>query len=177
MVARGNELSVRELMQTAADALTSSNCYVRFDNEEPRIAFNNSTSAGCGISQMWVSLHLAARLGANLLAALDRGVLEDDPALEETTRAAALFTAAASQSSLALAWDRAYARTRFDPSALPELLPYAAVRDTALVLWDELIALTEGKSWQLPSEWLPLTGGAATAARLHRIARTTSTLP
>lgn len=161
------------LMQGTADALTSSFCYVRFDNEEPRIQFNNAPNAGCGIYSSWTKLHQAAILGTDLLWALEGGVLDHDPALAETARAAALFASAASHSSLAFAWDQAFARTRQTPAtALAELVPYAGVRDSALLLWDELIALTEGKVWQLPSEALPLAVGAPTAARLQRIART-----
>jgi hypothetical protein len=162
------------LMQGTADALTSSFCYVRSANEEPRIAYNNNPSAGCGIYATWTRLHEAAILGTDLLWTLDNGVLDHDPALAEMARAAALFAAAASHSSLAFAWDEAAARTRppTTSSALTDFQPYTAVRDTALLLWDDLIALTDGKSWQLPAEALPLAGGAATAARLQRVART-----
>lgn len=160
------------LMQGTADALTSSFCYVRFDNEEPRRPYANSTSASCGIYSSWTRLHEAAILGTDLLESLDNGVLSLDPTLEETARAAALFSAAASHSSLAFAWDKAAARARPASGAVTDFQPYTAVRDTALLLWDELIALTEGKAWQLPAEALPLASGPPTAARLQRIART-----
>lgn len=161
------------MMQGAADALTSSFCYVRFVNQEPRIPYSNAATAACGVYQSWTRLHDAAIVGTDLLWALDQGVLEQDPSAEESVRAAALFAAAASQSSLAFAWDQAFARTRAPTSSpLVGLSPYAAVRDSALLLWDELIAHAEGKSWQLPPDALPLAGGAATATRIQRVART-----
>lgn len=160
------------LMQGTADALTSSFCYVRFDNMEPRYPYNNNTS-GCGIYTSWARLHETAVLATDVLWALDEGVLGQNPELAETTRAAALFSAAASQMSVALAWDQGFARTRpAANSTLTPLQPYAAVRDTSLLLWDELIALTEGKTWQLPDDALPLAAGSPTASLLNRIART-----
>jgi hypothetical protein len=41
-----------------------------------------------------------------------------------------------------------------------------------MLLWDELIALTAGKTWEWNAEWFPLFDGPVTADALNRIANT-----
>jgi hypothetical protein len=165
--------SLSMLIQSTADALTSSFCHARFDNLEPRIPFNNSLGNCVVIHRPWAALYTAAHGSSEVVAALDRGALADDPAQGEPLRAAALLGGAAAHATLALLFDQAFVVTSpVEPGRLPELQPHTAVRDSAMRLWDDLIALTDGKSWQLPTEALPLVAGAPTAERLHRIART-----
>lgn len=164
------------MTQTTADAMTGNCCWVRFNNEEPRIPYNNHPQSGDELEarRPW-EMHYAAINNANdALLALNNGVsFPGDPNATDAARAAALFTLAASHSSLALLFDRAFINiARAQSHGLSSLRAYGDVRDSALVLWDELIALTDGKTWQWDQFTLPLDDGPPTAARIHRIART-----
>lgn len=163
------------MTQATADALTGNCCWVRFNNEEPRIPYANNSASGDELEarRPWMLNYQALISGVDALDAIRAGVLSHDPVLAEQASAAAHFTLAASLSSLALLFDRAFPITTPQrPDALPSLQSHAVVRDSAMRVWDDLIALTDGKSWALPTEALPLVAGAPTAERLHRIART-----
>lgn len=165
------------MLQVAADALTSNTCLgTRFNNLEPRIAYNNGTASGDQLVALrpW-ELHYKALDGAtDALAALERGVISDrNSDTYARARSAALFTLAAGHSSLALLFDQAFVKSATaSPNTLSQLRPYTDVRDAALEAWDELIALTADKSWQWDAGTLPLTDGPPTAERIHRVART-----
>lgn len=163
------------MSQATADALTGNCCWVRFNNEEPRIPFANTSQSGDEliIRRPWMLNYLAISQAVDVLAAIDNRVLAADPTLEAAASAAAHFTLAASLSNLALQFDQGFVVTAPPrPEALPTLQPYPVLRDSAMRVWDDLIALTEGASWSLPVEALPLDAGAPTAERLHRIANT-----
>jgi hypothetical protein len=164
------------MTQTTADAMTGNCCWVRFNNEEPRIPYSNNPNGGDELEarRPWEMHYAAIADASDVMFALDNGVaFPGDENATEAARAAALFTLAASHSSLALLFDLSFVITRPPPpTALPLLRGYAEMRDTALVLWDELIALTDGKNWQWDQFTLPLADGAPTAARINRLART-----
>ena len=165
------------MLQVAADALTSNTCLgTRFNNLEPRIAFNNSVTDGDAVVALrpWEVHYKALDAAVDALRALDRGVISNKSSdAYERARSAALFTQAATHSSLAMLFDQAFVKSATESSGtLSQLRPYPDVRDAAIAAWDELIALTAGKSWQWEVGTLPLTDGPPTAARIHRVART-----
>lgn len=162
------------MLDATADAITGNCCWVRFDNLEPRIPFSNIAYSGTGTAiSPWSHNYAAIASAADAMTALDAGVaFRGSVDATERARAAALWTLAASHMNLALLFDSAYVVTRAATGPQARLQGYGAVRDSALALWDELIALTAGKPWQWDATTLPLTSGPATAATVNRLART-----
>jgi hypothetical protein len=164
------------MLETTADATTGNCCWVRFDNEEPRRPYNNHPNGGDELTarRPWDLNYRAITSAVDALRAMDDGVVfTDDPVENERMRAAALFALAAAHSNLAMVFDSAFVITQpVSASALPRLRGYREVREAALALWEEVIVLTDGKTWAWDETTLPLAGGAPTAERLHRIART-----
>lgn len=165
------------MMQVTADHATANfgNFGMRFNNEEPRIAYANSSASGdeLAVRRPW-TLHYAALGAANdAISALDNGISMGSTAENERVRSAALFTQAATHSYLAMMFDQAFVVTAPpDPTNLPVLRPYAEVRDSAMALLDALIALTNGKTWAWDDTWLPLFDASPTATVINRIANT-----
>lgn len=164
------------MLESTADATTGNCCWVRFNNLEPRIPFSNVPDGGDELiaRRPWEMNYRAIAYAADAMRALNSGVeIAGGVDANEITRAAALFTLAGAHSNLALLFDSAFVITGGPiPGDQPTLRGYAEVRDSALALWDELIALTEHKGWELGFATLPHSGGNMTAERLHRIART-----
>lgn len=167
------------MLQVTADAGTGNfgNFGMRFNNEEPRIPYNNNSASGDELAarRPWQSLYSALGAANDAIGALDGGVdigavgPDDD---DERVRSAALFTQAAVHSQLALMFDQAFVVTLPPSGTLPVLRPYAEVLDSAMVLWDALIALTDGETWAWDADWFPLHDGPVDAPTLNRIAKT-----
>ncbi len=159
-----------------ADALTGNCCWVRFNNLEPRAPYFNADNEGDGrIAQHPWERNYAAVAGAvDALAALDAAVVfPGDAGATEAVRSAALWTIAAGNMNLALLFDSAFVNTKPAVSGRQQVLRgYQVVRDSSLAYWDQLIALTSGKSWRWEPSTLPLAAGPVTASTLNRIART-----
>lgn len=162
------------MLEGTADALTGNCCWVRFNNTEPRLPYANQANGGDEQIALrpWQLNYAAIASAVDALGALEVGVvIPGDAAEAERVRAAALWTLAAAHMNLALLFDSAFVVTTPGQTAT-KLQGYRAVRDSSLALWDELIALTNGKSWQWDAATLPLAAGPASAATINRLART-----
>lgn len=164
------------MLQVAADASTANfgNFGMRFNNTEPRIAYNNN-SAGSDAPvavRPWDDNYSALGAANDALRAISGGLVIPGADGTDKARAAALFAQAGALTNLALIFDKAFVVTeRTDLSVAPELIPYTQVRDSALKSWDALITLTNGKTWTWDADVLPLTV-AQTAANVNRVANT-----
>lgn len=165
------------MLQVTADALSGNfgNFGMRFNNEQPRIPYNNNSAAGDGTvaSTYWNGMYGALGVANDVLDKIDNDsfVLPGTNGTE-IGLASALFTQAVVFADLATMFDRAFIVTP-DLTAAPDLVPYTEVRDAALVSWDRLIALTAGATWDIPNATLPTHGTAdLSAADLGRIANT-----
>ncbi|HET6679991.1 MAG TPA: hypothetical protein VFG84_02240 [Gemmatimonadaceae bacterium] len=162
------------MLESTADATTGNCCWVRFMNMEPRIPFINEPDGGeQNAIRAWEMNYAAISDAADAIRALDYGIEVGDGAdATARTRAAALFALAGAHANLALLFDSAFVNTGAGESGADSVFRgYAEVRDSALALWDELIALTENASWQWDYTTLP-TPEPITADRLNRIAST-----
>lgn len=162
------------MFQTTADATTSNygNFGMRFNNEEPRIPYNNISASGDEPAARFPWQNSYAALGAanDALKAIANGV--DLGADLEPAKAAALFTQAGALSHIALIFDKGFIVDE-NLEGLPEVKTYAEVRDAALAKWDALITLTAGKTWAWPADWFPLFDvPQATAPVINRMAKT-----
>lgn len=166
------------MLQVTADAATANygNFGMRFNNEEPRIPYGNSSAGGDELAarRPWQNYYSALGAANDAIGALDAGVVIDGGTdANERVRAAALFTQAAAHMNLGLLFDQAFIVTAPpDPSNLPTLQPYGDVLAAALGLWDDLIALTAGKTWAWDPTWFPLHDREMDAATLNRVANT-----
>ncbi|GAB1342341.1 hypothetical protein MASR1M101_14680 [Gemmatimonas sp.] len=164
------------MLQITADAATGNfgNFGMRFNNLEPRIAYNNN-SAGSDAQvtvRPWDDNYSALGAANDALKALAGGVVIPGANGNDQAKSAAMFAQAAALSNLALIFDKAFVVTEgTDLSKAPELLPYTQVRDSSLKVWDALITLTNGKTWSWDADVFPITA-AQTAANINRIANT-----
>jgi len=164
------------MLQVTADAATANfgNFGMRFNNTEPRIAYNNSSAGGDNQTAVrpWDDNYSALGAANDALIAISNGVVIPGASGTDKARAAALFAQAGALSNLALIFDKAFVVTeRTDLSTAPALIPYAQVRDSSMKTWDALIALTAGKTWALDEDALPLSV-APSAANINRLANT-----
>lgn len=164
------------MLQVTADAATANfgNFGMRFNNEEPRIPYNNNSASGdaSAARRPWNSHYSALGAANDAIGAMDAGVTLGTVDADERMRSLALFTQAATHSYLGTIYNQAFVVTLPPSGALPSLKPYDEVIDSAMVLWDALIALTAGKTWTWDPAWFPLFDGPMTAATLNRIAKT-----
>lgn len=171
-------------LQVTADAATANfgNFGMRFNNVEPRIPFNNTgtcTSAGqdvCVAWNPWSAAYGAIGAANGAKGAIDGGIaLPGDVSDQEKVMSTILFTQAASLTQVGLLFDRGFVVTAPVAGTLPTLKPYGEVIDSAMVIWDELIALTNGKTWEWEAGWFPFAdapGNVMTAPLLNRVANT-----
>lgn len=152
---------------------------MRFNSQEPREAYRNSTGAGDRdvAEQGWENNYAALGDANDGLFAVKNGItLQVGTGPDETEQHTALakFVQGVSLGNLGLIFDQAFVvdETVTDPETL-ELKPYAEVSAASLVKLDEAIALASGKTWTLPADYMPLVGGGSLGAeRLARIANT-----
>ncbi|HET9424282.1 MAG TPA: RagB/SusD family nutrient uptake outer membrane protein [Gemmatimonadaceae bacterium] len=152
----------------------------RFNNLEPRAAYENSSSGGDAMTAQrpWDRNYQALGAANNALLAFANGVALDDADATEAAKHLAMFTQAASLTNLALWFDQAFildedttAAISADPSYQAGLHPYADVTAAAIAKWDALIAATAGKDHAYDESILPLEGGM-NSGKLNRIANT-----
>lgn len=166
------------MMQVTADASTANfgNFGMRFNNEEPRIPYNNNSASGDepAARVMYNGYYSALSAANDVLLAFDLGLDFGTVTQNERIRSTALFTQAATLSGLALQYDQGFPTTRPPVTVVDATLqPYGVMLDSARLAWDRVIALTNGKTWAWDAEWLPLFDVAEpTAAIITRIART-----
>lgn len=149
----------------------------RFNNVEPRIAYENS-SAG---SDRFVA-ETPWDYGYGTIGAANdvlRAIAQNGPtflggtAETEKYKQEAQFSQAASYTYLSMQFDRAFVVTELsDPAVPPELVEHTAVRDSTLRMWDDLIAASGQTSFTYDVTDFPMPDGALTSTRLNRFANT-----
>ncbi|WP_434479994.1 RagB/SusD family nutrient uptake outer membrane protein [Gemmatimonas sp.] len=164
------------MLQVTADAGTANfgNFGMRFNNLEPRIAYNNNSAGGDANAtvQPWDANYGALGAANDALKALAAGITIPGADGNAKTQSAALFAQAGALTNLALLFDKAFVITeRTNLTTAPALIPYTQVRDSALKSWDAVIALTAGRTWTWDADVLPLSV-PQTAANINRIANT-----
>lgn len=144
-----------------AQALTSSygNFGMRFNSAQPRIAYNNSSSAGDGAvaNDPWRFNYAVLGQANDGLNALTRGVkIMDGTGADVTDEYQAIghFLQAASLGNVALIFDKGFIIDDATPIPAPKTFsPYKDVATAALAKFDLAIALSAGKTWQIPDNY------------------------
>jgi hypothetical protein len=168
-------------MCVTADACTGNfgNFGMRFNNLEPRIAFeNNSAGADRAVAESpWNFNYQTLGAANDALRAYKAGIALATPAETAKFKALAQFTQAASLMNLALIFDRAFnVDETFDATAgAPELVPYKDVSTFAAGKFDQLITDLQGKAETYDPTVIPLTA-ALTSSRLLRMANSMEAL-
>jgi len=165
-------------MQSVTADVTSANFGnfgMRFNNLEPRIAYNNSSANNDRFvtEEAWDFSYGTIGAANDALRAIKGGLSLGSPTITEKYQHLAMFSQAASYFKLGLMFDKAFVVTEdSDPVTPPTLVPYAAVVDSASAMFDRLIAASAGKNHTYSVTDLPMPDGALTSARLNRIANT-----
>jgi starch-binding outer membrane protein, SusD/RagB family len=151
---------------------------MRFNNLEPRIPYENSSSGGDRfVAQTPWDYNYGTIGAANDVL---RSIKEHGPTFLGTTDATeqykeeAEFSRAASYLYLSMEFDQAFAVTEDnDPlTNPPSIVAHTIIRDTTMTMWDELIAASAQHSYEYALTDLPMPDGQLTSARLNRIANT-----
>jgi hypothetical protein len=166
------------VFQVTADATTGTygNYGVRFNNEEPRIPYENSSAGGDKdvAIRPWDWNYGTLGAANDAVRAFTTGGIEL-PTVEETEAHLALarFTQSASMMNIALIFDRGFIVDEETPiGAELELQDYKAVSTAAMGMWDKAIAASAGKTYQFPSTVIPVQGEVPSVALLHRVGNT-----
>ncbi len=161
-----------------ADNMTMAygNYGARFNGQEPRLAYNNSSAAGDGLvaSQPYDVMYSALGATNDGLNAIKRGVkvAVNATATDETPQfqAFAWMVQGLTMGFVGLVFDKGFIITEDTEQGTAALVPYAQVSAAALASFDKAIAAAQGKTWTIPGEF---TGGVAlTADKLGRVANT-----
>ena len=170
-------------MQSVTSDVTTANFGnfgMRFNNLEPRIPYNNSSANNDRFvtEEAWDFSYGTIGAANDALRAIKGGLSLGSPTITEKYQHLAMFSQAASYTKLGLMFDKAFVVTENsdvvnDP---PQLVPYGQVVDSALAMWERLIASSAGKSHVYAVTDLPMPDGALTSARLNRIANTMAAL-
>ncbi len=148
----------------------------RFNGQEPRLAYNNSSSAGDGTVARDPYDAMYGALGAanDGLKAITRGVrvATGASAPDETPQfqAFAWMVQGLSLGFEALVFDKGFVVLEDTPDATAALVPYGTVNAAAVASLDKAIAAAAGKSWTIPAEYTP--GMTLTAANFVKMANT-----
>lgn len=166
-------------LAVTADVLTANfgNFGMRFNNLEPRIAYENNSAGGDRdvAETPWQDNYAALGAANDALRAFANGiVLAGGQEETDKYKAIALFAQAGSLGNLAFLFDQAFVVDEATDvnAAAPELQPYTAVNDAALSKWDAVIAITNGKSEEYEDGVLPLVGAPLTSETLNQLANT-----
>ena len=161
-----------------AQSLTSSygNFGMRFNSAQPRIAYNNSSSAGDGVvaNVPWGDDYSVLGQANDGLNGLKAGVkITDGTGADVTDEYEAIghFLQGATLSNLALNFDKAFIIDEATPIPAPlTFSPYKDVATAALAKFDLAIALSAGKTWQIPDQYF--TAINMTAANFNQLNNT-----
>jgi hypothetical protein len=161
-----------------ADNLTMAfgNFGARFNGQEPRLAYNNSSSAGDGLvaSDTYDALYGALGAANDGLGAIKRGikVAVTKGAADETPQfqAFAYLVQGLALSFESLVYDQGFVVDEDTPSGGATLQPYTAVSVASLTKFDKAIAGAAGQAWTVPNSFTP--GMTLTAANLAKFANT-----
>jgi SusD family. len=149
---------------------------MRFNNLEPRIPYGNSSAGGDRAVTETPWDYNYGTIGAtnDVLRAVKGGLSLGSVDITEQYKQEAEFSQAASFTYLAMEFDQAFVVTEDNDPVTnpPSLVPHAEVRDSALRMWNTLIAASAGKSYTYALTDLPLKDGALTSVRINRIANT-----
>jgi hypothetical protein len=148
---------------------------MRFNNLEPRLAYNNSSASNdrTVTSDPWDFYYATIGAANDVLRAIKGGLSLGSPTITEKYSHLAMFSQAASYTYIALLFDKGFVVTEDSDAAVPPtLVPYGEVATAAVGMWERLIAGTEGKSHSYAPTDLPMPDGVLTSARLNRIANT-----
>ncbi|HEX9085787.1 MAG TPA: hypothetical protein VF836_13690, partial [Gemmatimonadaceae bacterium] len=148
---------------------------MRFNNLEPRIPYGNNSAGGDRAVTETPWNYNYGTIGAtnDVLRVLKNGLDLGSADITEQAKEEAQFSQAASYTYLAMEFDQAFVVTENnDPASPPSLSPYAAVRDSALRMWNTLIAASATHNYTYALTDLPLKDGALTSGRINRIANT-----
>ena len=171
-------------MNVSADAASSSwgNFGMKDSGSEPRQAYNNDPAYGSSAvnNAPWTYAYSSLAgvrdgMGA-LQKAETRKEFEDDlgPGQLERIEVFGKLVQALSMAALAVIFDRAFIVDEdVEKIGEVELSDYNAVWDAAEVKFDEVLQLSQGANWEIPSGWVGCNGpwnGARTAeiARVYR---------
>ena len=165
-------------LSVTADNMTANfgNFGMRFQNVEPRIAYNNlASSVDAELAlQPWNRQYKALGAANDVLRAVAGGVVL--PSGTAQYAALAQFAQAGSLMQLALLYDKAFiVDETFDATkGAPQFSPYTDVAKAAQAKFDALIAATAGKTFTYAdaSTIIPLIGVSINATNLNRIANT-----
>jgi len=148
----------------------------RFNGQEPRLAYNNSSSADDGrlTSDVYDGLYGALGAANDGLNAIKRGlkVAVNKSAPDETPQMQALayLIQGLSLGMEALLFDRGFVILEDTDNQAATLQPYTAVSAAAVASIDKAIAAAAGKTWTIPPEFTP--GMTLTAEKFARMANT-----
>ncbi len=161
-----------------ADVITMAfgNFGARFNGQEPRLAYNNSSSADDGrlASDVYDGLYGALGAANDGLNAIKRGVkvAVTDGAADETPqfKAFAYLVQGLTLGWEGLVFDKGFVVDEDTPTGGATLQPYTELSAAALTKYDKAIAAAAGQSWTVPSTFTP--GMTLTADALSRFANT-----
>ncbi|HVF40581.1 MAG TPA: hypothetical protein VM939_11845, partial [Gemmatimonadaceae bacterium] len=161
-----------------SDNMTMSfgNYGARFNGQEPRLAYNNSSAAADGrvASSTYDGMYGALGAANDGLNAIKRGVkvAVNKTAADETPQMQALayLVQGLSLGFEALIFDRGFIILEDTDNQAATLQPYAAVNAAAVASIDKAIAAATGKNWTIPAEFTP--GMTLTTDRFLRMANT-----
>lgn len=169
------------MTSVTADVHTSNfgNFGMRFNNLEPRIAYENNSAGGDREAARvpWDFNYSTLGAANDALRAFASGVVLPTTAETNKYRHLAQFTQAASLMNLALWFDKAFITDEtLDPTGPPlELKPFPEVSATALAKWEALIAATATGSNTYTATEFPSTPVLTTRV-LNRLANTLAAL-
>jgi starch-binding outer membrane protein, SusD/RagB family len=150
---------------------------MRFNNLEPRIPYGNLSSGGdrAVTETPWNYNYGTIGAANDVLRAIKANGDAFLGSADETEKykEEAQFSQAASYLYLSMEFDKAFVVTEnTDPANPPDLVDHAAVRDSTIRMWDDLIAASAQHSYTYAVTDLPMPDGALTSKRLNRIANT-----
>lgn len=161
-----------------ADVISMSfgNYGARFNGQEPRLAYNNSSAADDGrvASDPYEQLYSALGAANDGLGAIKRGIKIQTSASEpdETPEMTALgfLVQGMALGSVGLVFDNGFIVDEDTPLGTATLVPYTEVSNAALAKYDKAIAAAAGAAWTIPTDFTP--GMTLTADRFGRMANT-----
>lgn len=160
-----------------ADVLTANfgNFGMRFNNLEPRIPYNNTTTGSdfATAESPWYGEYAALGAANDAIRAIKGGVILATTDATNRALGAASLTQALTLTDLALEFDQAFILDETtDPAVKQQLSPYKQVTAAAMGKWDALITFLTGKSLDWGEEGDILPGVTLTATTLRQIANT-----
>jgi hypothetical protein len=148
----------------------------RFNGQEPRLAYNNSSAAADGhvASDPYDAMYAALGAANDGLRAINRGVpaKASNSAPDETPqmKAFAWLIQGMTLGFVSQVFDKGFVVTEHTEGGTATLVDYKAVRDGALASLDSAINASAGKSWAIAEEFTP--GMSLSATNFNKMAHT-----